>query len=428
MFPELFTRAFHEITMDAATFFTFDSSSEMKAKVDKKAMVDEKDVDEFKLRIGNNDKTLFDGMSLATLKEAWSEISDWGITWNDLVFIYNFIVTMKKHIPQWSNIVRMKKTTRPSATRETAGKNKRKKKPPGSARDAIAITIISDSVISKFHKLKWTWANLDAYKPETALARKRTRKSPSKKTPIASMTIDDDDAPLAVSNEIKDKIATVLGIDALSPAVQGRVWEGVADWATIERVQVSAAARAVRVPLPQAPTPPLLAPQAAIRVRDALHETAVATLTRKLADKQGMLDTMNKATIPNLKRALEKAKAAPAPAPAPAAPDAMAVAVNAEVMKLRDQVAVASGQVTLLQQQQEAAKKDQTATMRASLVLEAEVKRLKGDLAAMATALAAAGGGESATKPPDANAAGANAGASAGADDVQPATKRQKTG
>ena len=240
--------------IDAADFWTFDSSPVMKEKVDEKAMVEEKDVDAFKLMIGDTEKTLFDGMSLITLKEAWSDISDWGVTWNDLVFIYNFIVTMKKHYLQWSNIVRMKNTTRPSTTREAAGK-KRKKKPPGSARDAIAITIISDSVISKFHKLKWTWANLDAYKPETALTRKRTRKSPSKKTPIASMTIDDDDAPLAVSNEIKDKIATVLGIDALSPAVQGRVWEGVADWATIERVQVSAAARAVRVPLPQAPTP-----------------------------------------------------------------------------------------------------------------------------------------------------------------------------
>jgi len=240
--------------IDAADFWTFDTLPVMKEKVDEKAMVEEKDVDAFKLMIGDTEKTLFDGMSLSTLKEAWSDISDWGVTWNDLVFIYNFIVTMKKHYVQWSNIVRMKNKTRPSTTREAAGK-KRKKKPPGSARDAIAITIISDSVISKFHKLKWTWANLDAYKPETALARKRTRKSPSKKTPIASMTIADDDTPLAVANEIKDKIAAVLGIDALSPAVQGRVWEGVADWATIERVQVSAAARAVRVPLPQAPTP-----------------------------------------------------------------------------------------------------------------------------------------------------------------------------
>jgi len=256
LFHELFTRAFHEITMDidAATFFTFDSSPEMKAKVDKKAMVDEKDVDAFKLRIGNNDKTLFDGMSLSTLKEAWSEISDWGITWNDLVFIYNFIVTMKKHIPQWSNIVRMKNTTRPSTTRE-AGAKKRKKKPPGSARDAIAITIISDSVISKFHKLKWTWANLNALKPETAFTRKRTRKSPGKKTPIASTTIDDDDTPIVVADAAKNSIAKLLSVDDLPPDVQIRVWEGLADWATIERIQVSVAARAVRVPLPQAPTP-----------------------------------------------------------------------------------------------------------------------------------------------------------------------------
>ena len=144
-----------------------------------------------------------------------------------------------------------------------------------------------------------------------------------------------------------------------------------------------------------------------------------------------MLDTMNNATIPNLKSALEKAIASgastAAPAASTAAPDAMAVAVNAEVVKLRDQVSVASGQVMLLQQQQEAAKKDQTEAMRASLVLEAEVTRLKGELAAMATALAAAGGGESATKLSDANAAGA-AVDNAGADDGQPPAKRQKTG
>jgi hypothetical protein len=137
-----------------------------------------------------------------------------------------------------------------------------------------------------------------------------------------------------------------------------------------------------------------------------------------------MLDTMNNETIPNLKRALEKARAAPPPASAPAA---TAIAVNAEVVKLRGLVSAASGQVTLLQQQQEAAKKEQRDAMRASLVLEAEVKRLKGDLAEMATALAAAGGGESATKPPDANAAGANAGDNAGAGDGQPPTKKQRT-
>jgi hypothetical protein len=152
----------------------------------------------------------------------------------------------------------MKKTSRPSATRETAGK-KRKKKPPGSARDAIAITIISDSVISKFHKLKWTWANLTAYKPETAFTRKRTRKSPGKKTPIASTTIDDDDTPIVVADAAKKSIAKILSVDDLPLDVQIRVWEGLADWATIERIQVSVAARAVRVPAPSA-NPPLLAP------------------------------------------------------------------------------------------------------------------------------------------------------------------------
>jgi hypothetical protein len=240
------------MTMDAATFFTFDTSPEMKAKVGGKAMVDEKDVDAFKLRIGKNDKTLFDGMSLATLKEAWSEISDWGITWNDLVFIYNFIVTMKKHIPQWSNIVRMKKTSRPSATRD--GK-KRKKKPPGSARDAIAITIISDSVISKFHRLKWTWDNLAKYKPDTTFTRRSARKSPVKKTPIAPTTTDDDDTPIVVADAAKKSIAKILSVDALPLDVQIRVWEGLADWATIERIQVSVAARAVRVPAPGANPP-----------------------------------------------------------------------------------------------------------------------------------------------------------------------------
>jgi hypothetical protein len=128
----------------------------------------------------------------------------------------------------------------------------------------------------------------------------------------------------------------------------------------------------------------------------------------------------------NHKTALAAALAA-APA-APAAPTAAtAIAVNAEVVKLRNQFAVASGQVTLLQQQQEAAKKDQRNAIRDTLVLEGEVKRLQGELAAMATALAAAGGGESATKPPDANAAGANAGDNAGAGDGQPPTKKQRT-
>ena len=127
------------------------------------------------------------------------------------------------------------------------------------------------------------------------------------------------------------------------------------------------------------------------------------------------------------KTALAAALAA-APA-APAAPTAAtAIAVNAEVVKLRGLVSAASGQVTLLQRQQQEAKEEQRDAMRATLVLEAEVARLKGDLAEMATALAAAGGGESATKPPDANAAGANAGDNAGAGDGQPPAKKQRTG
>ena len=46
----------------------------------------------------------------------------------------------------------------------------------------------------------------------------------------------------------------------------------------------------------------------------------------------------------------------------------------------------------------------------------------------MAAALATARGGESAAKLPEANAAEANAGASAGAGDGQPAAKKQRVG
>ena len=88
------------------------------------------------------------------------------------------------------------------------------------------------------------------------------------------------------------------------------------------------------------------------------------------------------------KTALAAALAA-APA-APAAPTAAtAIAVDAEVKRLRNQFAEASGQVALLQQQQKAALKDQKVAMRASILLEAEVTRLEGELAT-ARALAAA--------------------------------------
>ena len=115
--------------------------------------------------------------------------------------------------------------------------------------------------------------------------------------------------------------------------------------------------------------------------------------------------------------------AAPA-APAAPAPDAMAVAVNAEVVKLRDQVSKASGQVTLLRELAKAAQKDQKDAMRDALALEGEVKRLREELAA-ARALAAArdgqASGDPSPKPPE-----TNAGAVAGAGGGEPPTKRQK--
>ena len=183
---------------------------------------------------------------------AWPTIASWDVAWDDLVFIYNFLVTVMtgSQDGKWSSFIRMKR----ACLKMKGAKN------PKTARDAIAITIISDSVISKFHKLKWTWANLTAYKPETAFTRKRTRKSPGKKTPIASTTIDDDDTPIVVADAAKNSIAKLLSVDDLPPDVQIRVWEGLADWATIERIQVSVAARAVRVPLPPSATPPRFPP------------------------------------------------------------------------------------------------------------------------------------------------------------------------
>ena len=137
-----------------------------------------------------------------------------------------------------------------------------------------------------------------------------------------------------------------------------------------------------------------------------------------------------KQTIQHTKKLQKKLALAAAPA-APAAPTAAtAIAVDAEVRRLRNQFAVASGQVTLLQQQQEAAKEEQRGAMRDTLVLEAEVKRLRGDLAAMATALAAARDGQASGDPsplqssPEAEAKAAD---NADEGDGEPEPKRQKT-
>ena len=96
----------------------------------------------------------------------------------------------------------------------------------------------------------------------------------------------------------------------------------------------------------------------------------------------------------------------------------MAVAVNAEVVKLRDQVSKASGQVTLLRELAKAAQKDQKDAMRDALALEGEVKRLREELAAARDGQAS---GDPSPKPPE-----TNAGAVAGAGGGEPPTKRQK--
>ena len=128
-------------------------------------------------------------------------------------------------------------------------------------------------------------------------------------------------------------------------------------------------------------------------------------MASELADKLVEYNAVLTKTIEQTKTLKKKHKtalaAALAAAPAaPAAPTAAtAIAVNAEVVKLRGLVSAASGQVTLLQRQQQEAKEEQRDAMRATLVLEAEVKRLRGDLAAMATALAAARDGQASGDP-----------------------------
>ena len=140
-----------------------------------------------------------------------------------------------------------------------------------------------------------------------------------------------------------------------------------------------------------------------------------------------------KKTIEHAKKLQKKHKAALALAAAPAAPAAptaaTAIAVNEEVVKLRGLVSEASGQVTLLQQQQKAAKEDQKDAMRASLLLEAEVTRLKGELA-MATALAAArddqASGDPSPPPQSSPEAEANAADNADEGDGEPSSKKPR--
>ena len=247
--------------MAAADFWTFDTVPVIKSR--RGGDVTAEDLAQFQLKIGTKVKKLFAKLTLDELKATWS-MADWTVAWDDLVYIYNWVVANKTRAPdsQWSCYIRMGRLGLASS-----------RAPPITARDAIAIAVISDSYISRFTKLDWDWEALGKLKISTPVAKTRasrrkagenddsdekeaayTRKR-ARKTPIASTTIDEDDTPIVVADAAKKSIAKLLSADELPLDVQIRVWEGLADWATIERIQVSVAARAVRVPLPQAPTP-----------------------------------------------------------------------------------------------------------------------------------------------------------------------------
>ena len=177
---------------------------------------------------------------------------------------------------------------------------------------------------------------------------------------------------------------------------------------------------AARISTTRAPSP-----RQFIQESGRIKSDLVVKLATELADTVVEHNAVLKKTIEQTKKLKKKHKDALAAASTAApAPDAMAVAVNAEVVKLRDQVSKASGQVTLLRELAKAAQKDQKDAMRNTLALEGEVKRLRGELAT-ARALAAArddqASGDPSPKPPE-----TNAGAVAGAGGGEPPTKRQK--
>ena len=129
---------------------------------------------------------------------------------------------------------------------------------------------------------------------------------------------------------------------------------------------------------PPASRPPT---QAAIRARDALHKIAVATLTRTIAEKQGMLDTINNETVPNLKAALKKAKAAPAPAPAPAstAPATAAAAAALMLAAADKKLQAETRQCGALVYENEQLKRQLTAALAQVASLRASAKRPRDD-------------------------------------------------
>ena len=191
---------------------------------------------------------------------------------------------------------------------------------------------------------------------------------------------------------------------------------------------------AARISTTRAPSP-----RQFIQESGRIKSDLVVKLAAELADTVVEHNTALKKTIQHAKKLQKKhktelaaARAAATAAPAaPAAPTAAtAIAVDAEVKRLRNQFAEASGQVALLQQQQKAALKDQKVAMRASILLEAEVTRLEGELAT-ARALAAArddqAGGD--PSPPLQSSPEAEAKAADNADegDGEPSSKKQRT-
>ena len=148
--------------MDAATSFTFSLSSEKKRRADHPVAIAETDFAKFQLKVGDTVKTLFNDLTAGALRGAWPSIANWDkVTWNDLAFIYNFVVTMMKPGAQWSSLIRMKSPRlNGNKTSETA-------------RDAMAVAIISDSAIARFNRLKWSWSGLDKLKPTAAARRTR---------------------------------------------------------------------------------------------------------------------------------------------------------------------------------------------------------------------------------------------------------------
>ena len=128
--------------------------------------------------------------------------------------------------------------------------------------------------------------------------------------------------------------------------------------------------------------------------------------------------------------AARKAASAAAPATAPVA----SAASTAVVRELRDEISVATGKVQLPTQLQKDAKEEQRAAIRASMVQEAEITRLKKQLNDMAAELTTARAQltalpmqvASAKRPPDEGTAPAAKRLKANPDPAPPATAAEQ--